>query len=293
MNQPPGHTPAGAYRVAIDIENRFTPAEVNALPLFTGGLPRETRRQLWKTRRMMRRGHPRIRTYQRSETARNATLYRGAPTADRLLVVFCGIAGRPMIPTPVFLQFIPETRHDVLMLRDPTGNAYTHGVPGLGNDLQETLNQLAGQIDFTRYRETRALGVSSGGAAALCTGILLGSTLALSFGGRHPSCSRRARTGNRADRFDTLVAPLLAESGTWLANFRAENHPADEEGARSLRATLPACRDLVVTGTSNHILLAELAGQGGSWWRPHRNRLQTVFANFLLADTPASDTVTP
>lgn len=286
MSRAKRRTPAEAYRLAIDIENRLAPAELAALPLLTGDLPWKTRRQIWRTRRLMRHGHASARAYRREELAPGATLYRGAPSADRLLIVFCGTAGRPMLPVAVFLQFIPEDAFDVLVLKDPTGKAYTAGIQGLGDDLRIGLDLLSEKAAFGRYRQIRTLGTSAGGAAALYAGVLLRVDVALSFGGRHPRLSRRAGSDERTGRFDELVAPLLPTCRTWAANFRAEGNPADRDGSVSLHESLPFCRDLPVPGISNHALLGELATEGSGWWRPERNRLQDLFARFLLGETP-------
>ena len=281
-------THATIYREVIGIQNRMAPAEVAALPLLGGQMPWGARWLIWKTRRLMRCGHPTPREFAREDLSTSASLYRGKNGVRNMLVVFCGNAGRPMLPVPAFLQFIPDNLCDVLLLRDPSGRAFLDGVPGSGSDLGESLSVLGDKTRISSYRSVRTLGTSSGGAASLYAGLILNAEIALCVAGQHPSLSRRAGSKGGADKLDNLVSDRLGRSRTQLLCLRAEAEPKDAEGARSLLERLPNGRELVVPGTSRHGILCELALQGNRFRPWRRNPLSLLFADVLLAeDGPA------
>lgn len=184
-----------------------------------------------------------------------------------LLVCFCGVANRMMMPVPVFLQLVPEDRFDVLVLKDPAGLGYLRGVPGLGGDLRQVAQAIASRLDCGSYADVRCLGVSGGGAAALYAGLLLQAERAVSVCGSHRSLASGPRgagpaAGPTGHEFDALTAGRAGNGATRLVAVFGAQSARDREGAASLKEYLPACEMMAVANLADHNVLAGLLKNG-------------------------------
>lgn len=274
--------PAEFYRRVIDVENVYSPLEMAEITADLSAVPDPANRLLAATARCMRMGADQPRPYVRTRLSELVNVYRAPGGADlkALLLCFCGNANRLMIPTPVFLQFVPEDRFDVAVVQDPTRHAFMRGIPGYAGDLPSALERLRGDLGPRRHEDVRCFGTSAGGAAALYAGLLLGARRAICVGGRHPTRSVRLREVAGPDGFtglewDALVAPRLAGSATELIAVHAEGHLADREGVQALRAHLPRLRVAAVRGSDRHAVIADLLMSNG---------LQGFMDRFVLAD---------
>jgi hypothetical protein len=261
---------ADYLRKLIEVENEATPAELHALAGGCVNFPTDAAARLQATLDLMDRCGAPVRPFVHTRLSPGASLYRhGTEVRGKsLLVCFCGVAHRMMVPIPVFLQLIPEDRFDVLVFKDPAGQDYLRGVPDFGGDLRQLAGSIRTRLDPDGYADVRCLGVSSGGAASLYAGLLLGAERAVAIGGRHPTlASRRGGLMDLIGRstgreFDQAVGDLATRHGTRLLAVFGGDAPRDREGAESLRRHLPACGLLPVEGLSEHNLLVRFVENG-------------------------------
>lgn len=280
------HSRADYLRRFIDLENELSPFEMQALWQDRQALPDYLMAPLGKTIEMMAAGAPGTRPYMRIPMAANVTLFRapGARAGKSLLIGFGGNGNRLMLPTPVFLQFIPETSFDVLFVRDPSHFGYLQGVPGFADTLAGVVDEIRARVDLTAYADTRCIGTSGGGSAALYAGLMLEANRAISVCGKHRSLSRHV-TGNRneggaftGDEFDAMVRDRVDRLTTRLLLVFGEKCPRDVEGAQSLLRYLPRARSITIKRLDDHNALLYLLQRRG---------LHDFFERFLINRLPA------
>lgn len=241
---------------------------------------------LRKTIEMMAAGAADARAWIRVPLAANVSLYRApqSKAGTSLLICFCGNVNRLMVPIPVFLQFIPETMFDVLIVKDPSRLGYLRGVPGFADDLAGVVDQIRARVKLDSYADIRCIGTSGGGSAALYAGLLLAAGRAISVCGKHRSLSRHvagdpddggAFTG---DEFDAMVRDHIDGAATELLLVYGGKSQRDIEGARSLMRYLPKARPLVIKPLDDHNALLYLL---------QTKRLHDFFARFLFPGLPA------
>lgn len=253
-------------RRLIDLENELSPSEIWALWQARASLPEAIIAPLGKTIKMMSRGAKELCRFERTVLSANAFLYRAAGGAERktLLIGFGGNVNRLMLPTAVFLQFIPDADYDMLLLRDPTRSGYLRGVPGFGDDLAKMAEAIRSHVDLDSYRELRCVGTSGGGQVALYMGLLLNARRAVSVGGRHRSLSKKVAvedsgfTGYELDKF----IEDLGTRDTELLNLFGVQCERDIEGARSLEKVLPRLMPVTIADLAEHNALAHLLERG-------------------------------
>jgi len=256
------------YRKLIDIDIEYAPLEVTALWKMKAQLPEKALAYIQNNIKMMAVGSAAVRAYERINFGGSVCFYKGPKDSLKkkvLLVCFCGNADRMMLPTALFLQFLPDTIFDVLICRDTAKAGYLKGVAGYVNKLSELPARMAQDLNLADYESTLCMGCSSGAAAALYAGVLLGSRRALSIGGTHPSEYSKSPTpldlkpGEKCD-FDHFVEGPLRVSKTELVCVFGELHQADVIGAQKLKNFLPTCKFCSVKGLDNHDILYSLYG---------------------------------
>ncbi|WP_156405469.1 hypothetical protein [Sphingomonas sp. Root710] len=264
----------------IDLENELSPLEIWDLWQRRAELPEAIIAPLGRTIKMMMLGAKDLRRFERTTLSENVFLYRGAGGAGQktLLIGFGGNVNRLMLPTAIFLQFVPDADYDMLLLRDPTRSGYLRGVPGFGDDLVKMADAIRSHVDLGSYREVRCVGTSGGGQVALYMGLLLDARRAVSVGGRHRSLSKKVAagdgefTGYELDKFVQNLAPRSTE----LINLFGAQCERDTEGARSLEKVLPQLKPVTIAALAEHNALAYLLEQGS---------LSSFFSRILLSET--------
>ncbi|KRB81310.1 hypothetical protein ASE00_15070 [Sphingomonas sp. Root710] len=267
-------------RRLIDLENELSPLEIWDLWQRRAELPEAIIAPLGRTIKMMMLGAKDLRRFERTTLSENVFLYRGAGGAGQktLLIGFGGNVNRLMLPTAIFLQFVPDADYDMLLLRDPTRSGYLRGVPGFGDDLVKMADAIRSHVDLGSYREVRCVGTSGGGQVALYMGLLLDARRAVSVGGRHRSLSKKVAagdgefTGYELDKFVQNLAPRSTE----LINLFGAQCERDTEGARSLEKVLPQLKPVTIAALAEHNALAYLLEQGS---------LSSFFSRILLSET--------
>jgi hypothetical protein len=256
------------YRKLIDIDIEYAPLEVAGLWEMKAQLPEKAIAYIQNNIKMMAVGSAAVRAYERINFGGSVCFYKGPKDFLKkkvLLVCFSGNADRMMLPTALFLQFLPDTIYDVLICRDSAKAAYLKGVAGYVDKLSELPDRMAQDLNLADYESTLCMGCSSGAAAALYAGVLLGSRRALSIGGKHPSEYSKSQTpltlkpGEKCD-FDHFVEGQLGVSKTELVCVFGELHQADVIGAQKLKNFLPTCKVWSIKGLDNHDILYSLYG---------------------------------
>lgn len=277
-------TTADHYRVQIDAENLIAPPEIDALR--AEALPAPAKVWVDRLAMMCARIQATRQPYRRRDLAADASFYEGSgpPGAPRSLVVgFTGVGLRMMMPTAPFLQALPAERCDVLVLRDSGRASFQRGVPGYADDLEGLATRLEADLPLSRYADRRCLGTSSGGAAALAFGALIGARVALSLGGAHPHAIARREGMEDIDRraFDRLIA-AGPPGVTRLVCAHGQESVRDSIRGRLLAMAVPGGKVLVVPGVADHAVLGGLVP---------RKALRRFFEEILLGETLPADGV--
>ncbi|CAH0252703.1 hypothetical protein [Roseomonas sp. CECT 9278] len=277
-------TTADRYRLQIEAENELSPAEIDALHARAAGLPDASRDWVDKLAAMCRRIRDPIQPFRRRALAPEVSFFEGSapPGAPRALVVaFAGVAKRMMLPLGPFLQGLPADRCDVLVLRDPDRLAFLAGLPGYAADLPALAARIATDLPMARYSGAACIGASSGGAAALAFGPLIGAGVAVSLGGLHPRGMPLRHAATPIDRyvFDALRAGT-PKAATRLVCAHGEDFLRDCVRSRLLAMTVPGSEVLVVRGVALHGVVAGLF---------QRNALARFLEEVLLDGTLPAD----
>jgi hypothetical protein len=242
------------WRLHTAAARELTPLEVHDLMAQADSLPPET--QLWlhelRTREYFPAGIPQL--YRRKQIGAGARLYSDPGidrSSKRLVIAFCGHAHRLMMPAPSFLQLIPSTLFDVLILMDDTKNHYMNGIRPWSGSLLELVHRVAEGLRIRSYQAVYTYGTSSGGLPALRAGLLAGAELAVSVGGRFPSHATRLIEGaSSLPAFDPLCQCLCAGKMKIFCAY-SEGHTEDRAAAAHLARIFPLTR-LAVRGVTAH-----------------------------------------
>ena len=252
-----------SFKRLIEIEAVYAPKELHALWARDPLIPPAVRDRLSALILTMRMGNPEPREFERKTLAANAHFFRSGVQAHKtLLVCFSGKAGHLMIPTAPFLQFIPEDRFDVLVLRDPSPAMYLRGIDGLGADFTELLEKISDFAARHEYREIRCYGTSAGGAPALYAAMFLDASIGVAIGGHHPAHLTTQLhfpsecTGEELDL--ALAAGKAATANPDLILAFGESCQPDWQGAQMLQQRFPKARYLAVQGCDRHNINAWL-----------------------------------
>jgi hypothetical protein len=203
----------------------------------------------------------RLEPFRRRVLAQEAALYEGeAASSERsLLVGFCGMADRLMLPLPMILQHLPARRWDVLLLTDSRRAHYRKGCLGFADSLPDLVRRVAALSDG--YARCVALGTSMGGLAAVAVARLAAMERGISIGGRPPNPVLHLRSRDGAlPAFDPLCACLPSSSGRFVFTYSG-GHADDAVEARRYAPTVGGC-DLPIPGLVGHNLLHALQEKG-------------------------------
>ena len=103
------------------------------------------------------------------------------PASNRLYFIFGGIAAEIGMPPFEFYNASRILTENKIFLRDFTQSWYQNGLPGLGQNVFEIAEYLAGKIRQVNPVEVCFVGNSMGGFAAILFATLIGSGTAIAF----------------------------------------------------------------------------------------------------------------
>jgi len=175
-------------RVHIAVENYMTPAEVRYFNAALADEPPDAPSREWIGRLYdlmpLRKGRPV--EFERRGLVTGATRYTadvGTPDQKTLILGFGGAFNRLMLPIACWLDCLNPAFYDMIVLRDMSRRFFSMGIHGLGSTFFEALAALGQRIDLASYRNTIALGTSSGGLPAVLAALLLKMNRGISIGG--------------------------------------------------------------------------------------------------------------
>lgn len=252
---------ADYLKKVIEYENILAPNEFIKLhSQFSAGLPEIAERQLLKSTNMMNSANAEIRNFIRYNLSTNVIFYSSSTTPSnekKLLICFCGIGNRLLVPIPVFLQCIPDQSFDVLIYRDPDQTCFLNGIPDFSNSLQDLVADTLPHVNFATYKSLVTIGTSGGGSAALYFGILANAEKAISVCGRHRSLAVQNPLKDDLLRFDgyefdRMISSFKDSSCTEIILLCGEKSIKDIEGAQSLKKNLPKSKILMIKNLAEH-----------------------------------------
>jgi hypothetical protein len=271
-------------KLHIDLENRMTPLELDALrselsparhtwetlfraPQRTDPSPAQ---QLWIQNLhhlAAKSGKSCPEPFVRHRLRRRVTLFSagGSRSGKTLAICFSGRAQRMMLPLPVFLQNIDSTQVDVAFMRDPTRNSYRLGIGGVADSLEVSIDKLGDILGIGGYRSAVSIGTSGGGVPAVMSALRLNLNAALSVGGNHPDDPRwntHEGTGLR-EIFRRYVDASTGAPRVYLVY--GTDCVKDKEAAEAFAKVVPAqlVTISVPNGSVEHNALYPVARSGG------------------------------
>ncbi len=157
-----------------------------------------------------------VQTCRFTPVSENISLYSGAHPGRRLLFAFAGRGVGMFMPTALALQYFVPEGCDVVALHDPARVGFISGIFGYADSFSDVIEQLRKDIDLGAYESIGVYGISSGGAAALAAGVLLGAPTASCFSGHMPMASKRRSERPGADTMEALLREAAPLSGILL-----------------------------------------------------------------------------
>jgi hypothetical protein len=251
---------ADYQRIAGDILKYATPREIESLVMQVTA-PSPFRNWLRDTYALVTRHRAAPAAYDCDYASPGISRYSGGDSARTVVVIFCGKAQILAGPTASVLQYFPPEAFDILVLRDPALQGFTTGVTGFADSFTGLIDRLRSSFDLDRYEEIRCMGGSSGSAAALAAGQLLGASRLVSFGGRPPSQS--VSHGNTADaeELERLISGGPDGAGRAFAVFGADN--AEDSAAAQALSKLLSLTLVPLAGIADHSTIGALHRTGG------------------------------
>ncbi|APB98214.1 hypothetical protein [Polynucleobacter asymbioticus] len=265
------------YKVQIALENELSPAEIIELSYFVDKFPPMASQFISNMKNAVLGISSATENYQRNVISENITFYgdpRFEVSQKTLLIAYCGVAFRLMLPTPIILQYFPANQFDILKLSDGSNGFFLNGIPNFADSFETLIEKIKSQFDTRRYASIKVIGMSAGGAAALYTGMKLDAEVALSISGKHPTIYLKDQQSTLNPlAFDEQISLDVTNVCKAYA-FYSANSPLDEKGANSFKKYLPNVQVLGVQGTKTHNLIHELFVA---------NLLQAFFRQHLIA----------
>lgn len=272
-------------RLHIVVENYVTPTEVRH---FDDALAKEAHDvpgRLWIAQLLgpMPNGKPRAVEFERRGIRRDVTLYTNStvPASQKTLIIgFAGNYQRLMAPMPHLLDCLNPAQYDVLVLRDLKRLLFSKGVAGLGPDFFSAMQNLHRRVDPTAYRNTIALGTSSGALPALLAAIVLKLRRGIALGS--PDIERYTSYLRERGVHDAPYAQLLAarpEPFPELILAYGAAFSVDAAAAHALHGLLPS-RLHPVENCATHSLFG---------WHLKRRTLPAFLETLLGQDVETGD----
>jgi hypothetical protein len=244
-----------------EYQNILAPNEfIKLYQEFNTILPDIAERQMARTVDMINSLGKEYQNFIRKPLSPNVNFYSaplGMSSKKKLLICFCGIANRLLVPIPVFLQTVPQKDFDVLVYSDPDKTSYLNGIPEFSRSLKDLMSNTKPYVDFQRYTALISIGTSGGGSAALYFGILANIDKAISVCGKHRSLAVKKPSNIELLKFDgfefdRMIKNHLDKSKTKTILVYGEKCPRDIYGALSLKKHLPLSQELIIKDLAEH-----------------------------------------
>ena len=182
-----------------------------------------------------------------------------------------------MMPNAALMQHIDARQYDLLIISEPLRKSYQQGVPFLGDSVTQVCEWIARQSFIKDYRQTRTIGSSAGGYAAVICGYRLGSDMAVSVGGRFPSERHFMKILKMS--ITLYQARKTGKCANVIMSFDA-NKTRDRNYAR-IMSWLSRCRSFAIQFSDEkvgHKILQRLIERG---------ELSAYFSHTILSEQPS------
>ena len=202
--------------------------------------------------------------YHRRNLARDVAFFSAEPIPARsksLIVALCGRGNRLMLPWSLFLQFLPASAFDVVILADRNMDDFIAGIEGYAPDLWGVVQRLRSEVDLHAYQRLYSYGTSTGGLPALRFGVLAGAYRSISVGGLFSWPIKRLENGKSLQTFDPLCLCNSLPRGH-LVCVHASDAQRDKKAAQHLQRILKISR-VPVDGAADHNIVYRIYQAGG------------------------------
>jgi hypothetical protein len=257
-------TAAAAQHALHQLEDNLAPGEIAGLVPALRGLA-GLAKIACESSSIIRELHRAVpQPYTRHDLASGVSLFSTSepPRKEKALIVaFCGRTNRLMVPRSLFLQFVPASVFDVVILNDRNNDHYFAGIEGYAHDLWSLVKRTLSDVSASSYRRLYCYGTSSGGFAALRFGLLAGAYRAISVGGTYPWPIHQLEGGKSLDAFDPLCA-CNPQPRSHVVCVHASDALRDKKSAIHLQRIMKVSR-VPVDGTDDHNIVYKIYMAGG------------------------------
>jgi hypothetical protein len=202
--------------------------------------------------------------YSRRDLARDVAFFsaEGPPTPSKsLIVALCGRGNRLMLPWSLFLQFLPASAFDVVILADRNMDDFIAGIEGYAPDLWSVSQRVLSDVDGRGYQRIYSYGTSTGGLPALRFGVLAGAYRSISVGGLFSWPIHRLQSGKLLQAFDPLCLCNSRPRGHLVCIHASDAH-RDKRASQHLQRILKISR-VPVDGAADHNVVYRIYQAGG------------------------------
>ncbi len=202
--------------------------------------------------------------YHRRDIARDVAFFSAGAVLGRsksLIVALCGRGNRLMLPWSLFLQFLPASAFDVVILADRNMDDFIAGIEGYAPDLWSVAQRVLSDVDAHGYQRIYCYGTSTGGLPALRFGLFAGAYRSISVGGLFSWPIHRLQSGKSLQAFDPLCLCNSRPRGH-LVCIHASDAQRDKRAAQHLQRVLKISR-VPVDGAADHNIVYRIYQAGG------------------------------
>jgi hypothetical protein len=183
------------------------------------------------------------------------------PAEKSLIIALCGRSNRLMLPLSLFLQFVPASQFDVVILADRKKDDYFAGIEGYATDMWSLVQRTLADAGARQYRRLYCYGTSGGGFPALRFGLLAGAYRSISIGGTFSWQIHRLERGKSMLAFDPLCH-CNAKPQRHVVCVHASEARHDNKAATRLQRVMKISR-IPVVGTAVHNIIYMIYRAGG------------------------------
>jgi hypothetical protein len=194
--------------------------------------------------------------YRRTDLSDGVAFFSDGSTAARwksLIVALCGRGNRLMLPWSLFLQYLPASAFDVVILTDRSMDDFAAGIEGYAPDLWSVAQRVLADVDARSYQRLYCYGTSTGGLPALRFGLHATAYRSISVGGLFSWPIYRLESGKSLQAFDPLCLCNARLRGH-LVCVHASDSERDTRAALHVQQILKVSR-VPVDGTAEHNLV--------------------------------------
>jgi len=182
----------------------------------------------------------------------------GIKSQKPVLIAFCGMANRIMLPLPIVLQALPAFEWDILKItRTPNGGYFRPGSET--KDMEDLMIEIRRVLDRMDRSDITCIGTSGGGSPALLAALRLNARRCISI------------CGNLSDACIPIISELSGQpirsedphngSSPEILYLHGEHHDTDRKNAQKMRSFFNG-KIMSIPNVSGHNPLNTILKQG-------------------------------